>query len=67
MASLKADLDSYLGKKDSSSPSLSKLTGVVGNFSLPSLKSPFSNGTSNSSPTEDEEALLAEENDANSW
>lgn len=59
MASLKADLDSYLNKKSSSSGlSLSNLTQ---SFNLPTLKSPFSSGSSPSGDTE----LLIEDSPSN--
>jgi len=57
MASLKADLDSYLsGSKSSSSGKATSLGSLAHSFTLPTLKSPFS--TSSTRTTDDTELLI---------
>ncbi len=63
MANLKADLDSYLSggaaSKGSGGGKLS-LSGLANSFSLPTLKSPFSSGSSASAAAGDQELLMEE-------
>jgi hypothetical protein len=61
MAGLKADLDNYLsGSKGSST-----LSNLTKSFTLPNIKSPFSNKDSSRSGGDDEEALLSDSGESN--